>query len=147
MKRLRENWSWPVAVAPLVFGIALTLVVTSCGRADNPTSPSAVRGPQVAATVNGTSEPTPTPTPPPEPTPTPTAGNCSPGFYKNHAIDSPGNQPNLWYDVPPTVDFPYCGGAGQPTCASLLADLQSGGPTANAAAAYLNSVTGFTCDD
>ena len=45
MKRLREHWNWPVAVAPLAFGIVLTLVVISCGRADNPTSPSAVRGP------------------------------------------------------------------------------------------------------
>jgi hypothetical protein len=148
MKRLREHWSWPSMVAPLAFGIVLALVVVSCGRADNPTSPSAVTGQQLARVddpVDPTPTPTPTPTPPP--TPTPLVGNCSPGFYKTHAIDSPGNQPNLWYDVPPTIDFPYCDGAGQPTCASLLADLNAGGQTSQAAAAYLNSVTEFQCDD
>ncbi len=49
MKQLREHWSWPTAVAPLVFGVALTLVIASCGRESSPTSPSATGGPGVSA--------------------------------------------------------------------------------------------------
>ena len=72
MKQLREGWSWPTITAPLVFGLALVLVVTSCSQADNPVAPSAAPN-QLTANVDGEPTPTPTPTPTPEtPTPTPT---------------------------------------------------------------------------
>ena len=71
MKLLREPWKWQTAIAPIVFGLALTVVVTSCGDASNPAAPSAVGNSGAAA---NTVDPTPTPTPgDPTPTPTPTA--------------------------------------------------------------------------
>jgi len=94
MKQLREPWKWQAVVAPIVFGFALMIVVTSCGDASNPSAPSAVGSARVAA---NTGEPTPTPDPDPDPTPTPTptptppAGGegCTPGYWKqSHHFDS-----------------------------------------------------------
>jgi hypothetical protein len=87
MKQLREHWKWQAVVAPIVFGFALMIVVTSCGDASNPAAPSAAGSARVAA-VDGEPTPTPTPDPDPDPTPTPTptppqAGEgCTPGYWK-----------------------------------------------------------------
>jgi hypothetical protein len=81
MKQLREHWSWSTAMAPVVFGIALTLVIVSCGRQTSPISPSSGR---LAATneIVGTS-PSPEPSPEPSPSPTPGGGEgCTPGYWK-----------------------------------------------------------------
>ena len=51
MKQLREAWSWPTVAAPLVFGLALVLVVTSCGQTENPVAPSAAPNQLAASTV------------------------------------------------------------------------------------------------
>jgi hypothetical protein len=75
--------------------------------------------------------------------PPPPPGDCSPGFYRNHQ--------ELWF----FVGTPYCDGPLQPTCFDLLfaMDPVNGCKGSNAscgrgaAAAYLNSVTGFDCDD
>jgi hypothetical protein len=95
MKQIRQHWS--TAAAPLALGLALTMVIASCGRAASPTSPSATSGSLVANTeVDPTPTPTPTSTPTPTPTPTPTATptptptptppvggeGCTPGYWK-----------------------------------------------------------------
>ena len=145
MHRLRQLISLSSTGAALALGTAMALVIVSCSTSPtNPVSPSATT-PDATAAGGGIVKMS-TPEPTPDPTPSPSPGNCSPGYYKNHAIDSPGNQENVWYDDPP-VDFPYCGGAGQPTCADLLEALQAGGQTSQKAAAYLNSVTHFVCND
>ena len=58
---------------------------------------------------------------------------CSPGFWKNHQ--------SLWVGI-------YCGGDGQPTCASILTALTCKGSDSacgrSAAAAYLNELTQCT---
>ncbi len=99
MKLLREPWKWQTAIAPIVFGLALTVVVTSCGDASNPAAPSGVGNSGIAANTvdptptptpgDPTPTPTPTPTPPPPPptptpTPTPPGGGegCTPGYWK-----------------------------------------------------------------
>jgi hypothetical protein len=88
MKQLRKGWSWPTVAAPLVFGLALVLVVTSCGQADNPVAPSATPS-QLAANVDVPPTPTPTPDITPTPTPTPGLQGCTPGYWKqDHHFDS-----------------------------------------------------------
>ena len=49
MQLLRTSWKWQTALAPIVFGTALMIVVTSCGDAGNPAAPSGVNGSRVAA--------------------------------------------------------------------------------------------------
>ena len=124
----------------------MALVIVSCSTSPtNPVSPSTTTPDATAAgggIVKTTVTPTPTPDPTPDPTPSPSPGNCTAGFYKTHAIDNPGNQPNVWYGA----SFGFCDTGTQPSCADLLDDLRNNpGPVANAAAAYLNSVTGFVC--
>jgi hypothetical protein len=94
MKQLREHWSWPTAVAPLVFGIALTLVIVSCSRQASPISPSSARVASTAVEVPDPSpgpspdpspgpSPDPSPEPSPEPSPSPGGGEgCTPGYWK-----------------------------------------------------------------
>ena len=141
MHRLRQLISVSSTGAALALGTAMALVIVSCSTSPtNPVSPSATT-PEATAAGGGIVKMTsPTPTPSPSPSP----GNCSPGYYKTHAIDSPGNQENVWYGA----SFGFCDNAGQPSCADLLDDmLNGGGRAANAAADYLNSVTGFVCED
>jgi len=110
---------------------AVGLIVASCtSQTGGPSDPS--------STLGRAQNILPVPTASPSPSPSPSGQPCSPGFWKNHAINSPGNQPNLWYGI----GFGVCDGAGQPTCASLLSALQAGGQQSQAAAAYLNSQTG-----
>jgi hypothetical protein len=86
MSKLRESMSLPMATATLVFGLAVALVVTSCGdQGRNPVAPGAAAG--ALANSDVPVEPTPTPTPPPDPTPTPTptpggGEGCTPGYWK-----------------------------------------------------------------
>lgn len=141
MNKLRDRVGSTTA-ATLLFGVALALVVISCAsQSESPVAPSGSGG-RLAQDPAPTPLP-PTPTPTPTATPTPTPGNCSPGYYKNHSPEAKGNQENTWYGI----GFGFCDGAGQPLCADLLDDLQAGGQTAQDAAAYLNSVTHFTCDE
>ena len=78
--KLRKNWS--SVAAPMAFGLALTTVISSCGKSASPTSPSAATS-GVAAGVD-TPLPDPTPDPTPTPTPTPPQGGegCTPGYWK-----------------------------------------------------------------
>lgn len=98
MQMFRQNWGRSSTLAVLVFVGALALVVTSCGRANTPVSPSAAGSQQAFNTTEPTPtptptpepSPTPTPTPTPEPTPTPTptptppqgGEGCTPGYWK-----------------------------------------------------------------
>jgi hypothetical protein len=82
MKNLRKHATWSTTVASLMFGIALVLVVASCGDSQSPVAPSASARPGSVA-----SDPPPTPPedPPedPPPTPTPDGGEgCTPGYWK-----------------------------------------------------------------
>ena len=103
MKQLREHWSWSTAAAPIAFGLVLTTVITSCGKASNPVGPGAGGASLVAAdTAEPTPTPTPTPDPTPEPTPTPTptppggGEGCTPGYWKQtqHYDSWVGYSPN-----------------------------------------------------
>jgi hypothetical protein len=91
MKQLRKHWSWSTAAAPLAFGVALTMVIASCGSPASPVRPSASGASQIAAdTAEPTPTPTPTPTPDPTPDPTPTptptppegGQGCTPGYWR-----------------------------------------------------------------
>ncbi len=76
---MQRSEQWSKVGAPVVFGLALTLVIASCGKNASPTAPGASNG----SLVQG--ELTPVPNPPdPEPTPTPTPGGegCTPGYWK-----------------------------------------------------------------
>jgi hypothetical protein len=93
MKQLRKHWS--TAAAPLAFGLALTTVIASCGKAASPTSPSAANSSGVAGILDPVPDPTPDPTPEPTPTPTPPpppppgGEGCTPGYWKQvHHYDS-----------------------------------------------------------
>ena len=81
MKQIRNHWL--TAAAPLAFGVALTLVITSCGRASSPTSPSATSASLVANVEDPAPSPSPEPDPDPSPSPTPEGGEgCTPGYWK-----------------------------------------------------------------
>ena len=87
MKNLRKGWSWPTVAAPLVFGVALAMVVASCSQSDSPVAPSAASNQGAAQDPGPTPTPTPTATPVPDPTPTPTPPptglqGCTPGYWK-----------------------------------------------------------------
>ena len=141
MNRLRQLINLSSTGAALALGTAMALVIVSCSTSPtNPVSPSATTPDATAA--GGGAIVTATASPTVDPTPSPSPGNCTAGYYKTHAIDNPGNQPNVWYGA----SFGFCDNGTQPSCADLLDDLRnSPGPVANAAAAYLNSVTGFVC--
>ena len=109
MKQLREHWSWSSAAAPIAFGLVLTTVITSCGKASNPVGPSAGGASLVASetaepsptpvpTPDPEPDPTPEPTPEPTPTPTPPGGGegCTPGYWKQtqHYDSWVGYSPN-----------------------------------------------------
>jgi len=115
---------------------AVGLIVASCSsQTGNPSQPGSVLGSAHHLDATPTASPGPSPTP----TPSPSAGNCSPGFWKNHALNNPGNQPNLWFGP----QFGVCDVSGAPSCASILEELNDHGTASNDAAAFLNSQQGI----
>jgi hypothetical protein len=90
MKRVLDRANWSTAVATLVFGAVLAIVVASCGDSQSPVAPGAsARSGSTATEVDPVPLPTPTPEdppPPPPPTPTPTppqsGEGCTPGYWK-----------------------------------------------------------------
>jgi hypothetical protein len=87
MQLLRKNWS--TVAAPLAFGLVLTTVIASCGKAASPTAPSAANSSLVARSGDPLPEPTPTPTPTPTPPPPGGGEGCTPGYWKQaHHYDS-----------------------------------------------------------
>ena len=139
MNRLRQLINLSSTGAALALGTAMALVIVSCSTSPtNPVSPSATTPDATAAGGSVVTSASASPSP----TPTPGVGNCTAGCCKTHAINNPGNQENVWYGA----GLGFCDNFGQPDCADLLTDLRDNpGPVANAAAAYLNSVTGFVC--
>jgi hypothetical protein len=136
MKTRSERWS--KVGAPVVFGLALTLVIASCGKSASPTAPGA----SAAAQVQGTEEPVPDPTPPPPPPPGGGEG-CTPGYWKqDQHFDSwpaPYTPSTLF-----SVAFPGSTVFGGRTLLSVLSD-GGGGLTAlgrHAVAALLNAASG-----
>ena len=114
---MQRSEQWSKVGAPIVFGLALTLVIASCGKNASPTAPGASNGSQVQGTL------TPVPDPPePEPTPTPTPGGegCTPGYWKQeqHFDSWVGYSPNQLFSSVFENAFPGM---------TLLQVLQNGG--------------------
>lgn len=78
MKQRSESWS--KAAAPLAFGLALTMVIVSCGKSSSPVAPSASNGSAVQAEDVPTDTDTPTETE--TETETPGTEGCTPGYWK-----------------------------------------------------------------
>ena len=72
----QRSGSWLKATAPLAFGLAVTMVIVSCGKSASPTAPSASNGPAVQAEDLPVDEETPTETE------TPGTEGCTPGYWK-----------------------------------------------------------------
>jgi hypothetical protein len=91
---MKQRSEWSKVAAPMAFGLALTMVLVSCGKSSSPTAPSA----SAASAVQANETPVEEPTPPPEETPTPTPGGegCTPGYWKapQHFDSWVGYSPN-----------------------------------------------------
>ena len=85
---MKQRSEWSRVAAPLTFGLALTMVIVSCGKSSSPTAPSASAASGVQRigdpVPDPTPDPSPDPTPDPTPTPTPPPGGegCTPGYWK-----------------------------------------------------------------
>ena len=139
----QRSKQWSKVGAPVVFGVALTLVIASCGKNASPTAPGASNGSLVQGTLTPVPDPTPDPTPTPTPTPTPGGGEgCTPGYWKQeqHFDSYPaGYSPSMLF----SAAFPGSTVFGGRTLLSVLSD-GGGGLTAlgrHAVAALLNSAS------
>ncbi len=99
--RLVERSQVSTVVALSVFGAALALLIASCSRDTNPTSPGAVGGSRFPRSEACPEWPCGTPTP--TPTPPQTPEGCTPGYWKQEQhLDSwtaPYTPTTLFNDV------------------------------------------------